>query len=107
MPDPLIGIMPERACKVVTSARVAVCGAVLTGQPRRWRTLPVSRWRASLPAQPARVNEPGASTRRAAWSCQMRAKVADSPWVSDSTPRFRIVRSGPPPTLEGPIDPAA
>ena len=27
--------------------------------------------------------------------------------VSDSTPRFRIVRSGSVPILEGPIDPAA
>ncbi|GAB3767763.1 hypothetical protein [Microlunatus parietis] len=25
--------------------------------------------------------------------------------INDSTPRFRIVRSGPTPTLEGPIEP--
>jgi hypothetical protein len=59
MPGPPTGITRERACWVVTSAWWRC--AVLTGQPRLRRALPVSRWRASLAVRPAcPVNEPRA-----------------------------------------------
>jgi hypothetical protein len=57
--SPLTGIMQKGACRAVTSSRWRC--PVITGQPMRWRTLPVNRRRASLPARPAcPVDEPWA-----------------------------------------------
>jgi hypothetical protein len=71
MPGPLTGIVRERACGAVRPARWRC--TVIGGQPR----LPLADG-AGLPARLAcPVNKPGTgSAVRAAWSCEMRVKMA-------------------------------